>query len=320
MGITHFPNGISSFGSTIMGPSHLWLPQGASVYFVAKAADGGSTSGTGSYESPTSTIQRAVEQVTAGSTTANLQGSTIYVNPGRYNEQVVSADRRGFRLIGSGMGLTHLDLTGVSGTSSVTPTGQSAGAPAMVLASRNHVVTGFTFKVILNTYGLYIGDGRKYNSAYNYVAQDCHVYGNKFDGDAFAGYYGLVVDGAKSLRIYDNIFFNLGAGGIHGGSGVGPTSDVKVWFNHFKACRGYGVRIAGGASVHYWSTGPFNIFEDDVTTAMTNPAAYGAAGGPNSYCGNYEMCANEFSGQTTDFHGGNYEGLAGNTMTHVSQA
>lgn len=316
MSVTAFPNGVSSFGMPLVGQPHLWLPKDAKVYFVDP--NGSDNSATGSYESPYDTIQYAVNRTTAGA--SGVQGTQIFVNPGRYNEQIVSADRRGFRLIGAGVGVSHIDLTGVSGTTSVTPQGQSAGAPALVLASRNHVVTGFTFKVILNTYGLYIGDGRKYSTAYNYVAQDCHVYGNKFDGDAFAGYYGIVVDGAKGLKMYDNTFFNLGAGGIIGGSGAATTSDIKVWFNHFKACRGYGVRIVGGAVVRYWSTGPFNIFEDDTTTAMTNPAAYGAAGGPNSYCGNYEMCANEFSGQTTDFHGGNYEGLAGNTMTHVSQA
>lgn len=325
MGLTNFPNGITSFGQPVIGPPNIWLPKGATAYFVsplssAAAGSDGASGAAGTYDQPFRTAQYASNQVTAGNSTS--QGAIIYCNPGVYAEQVTVANKYGIKFVGSGAALSRFDLTGVTGTTSIMPGGdQTAGPPALILASRSCAVTGFTFKVILNTYGIYMGDGTRVSASYNYASQDHQVYGNLFDGDGWAGLYGIVVDGLKNGKIFDNDFFKLGSGGCVVGSGQNEPTDSPVFTsNRIKACRGYGVRILAGNVVRNWMTGPGNVFEDDVTTALTNPVLYSAASGKNGYCGNFQLCANDFSMQSTDYQSGNFKATAGNTVNYVSVA
>ena len=322
MGLTHYPNGLTSFGVPVMPHSDLWLPQDAKTYFVSTLA--GSNDNIGDYESPYATVQQAVNQVpnTSQSTNRN-RGTMIYVNPGLYAEQVEVADRRYMRFIGAGIGLSIIAGGNSTGTA-FTPHGNLASDNVgMVIAARATTVTGFTFRGVGSAYGLYIGDGGRRDSTWNYDASDCKVYGNHFDGDEFAGRYAIVTDGCQNnLHVFNNTFIRWLNGGIAGGSGLARTTvHASVYGNFFKGCRGYGVRLFAGHQIGGWCTGPGNVFEDDDTTTLTNPALYEATGaGINFYVGNYEACTNEFSGQATDWHAGNYEGRPGNTMDHVSVA
>lgn len=332
MGLTHFPNGISSFGMPMTGAPDLWLPLDAKTYYVSQLS--GSNNNNGDYDTPYLTMNQAITQVpnTSQSTNRN-RGTMIYVNPGLYAEQAEIQDRRYIRMIGAGEGLSIVAGGNSSGTT-FNP-GGAATSPAdnvgMVVAARGTIVTGFTFRGVAGGYGLYLGDGgRRWSLGSSaYTTRDCFVYGNLFDGDEFdtAARFGIVVDGCPgNINIFRNTFIRWGGsatgGGILGSSGTTQTTrHVNVFDNFFKGCRGYGVLLNAGTVISGWCTGPNNVFEDDDTTALTNPALYNATGaGINFYVGNFEACANEFSGQATDFHAGNYEGRPGNVMDHVSVA
>lgn len=324
MGLTHFPNGVSSFGVPMTGNIPYFLPRNAKVYFVDKS---GSDNNNGSYEAPYLTTQQAVNQIPQGGGAAVTErGSAILVGPGLYEAETRIMDRRYISLIGAGPGRTIIAGGNAAGggTSFTLPAQPAISGHGLMIASRGIYVTGFTFRGVGSANGMYIGDGTRIDSSVNYVASDVHIWGNYFDGDDWDGRWGIGVDGAAGpVNIYNNTFFRWGLGGIVGGPGASKgTVEVTVHHNYFTYCRGFGVDLTAGAGgVTNWCTGPGNVFTDDNTTALTNPARYADTGtGLNYYVGNYEACANEFSGQATDFHCGNYEGLAGNTMTHVSMA
>lgn len=321
MGLTYFPNGVSSFGIPMTGNAPYFLPKDAKAHFVDKSGSDGNPDGT--YEAPYLTIQQAVNQVAAGGAAGNPRGTIVYVGPGLYEEETRLMDRRYITLLGAGPGRTIIAGGNASGGgTSITLTGQPAiTGHGIMIEARGVIVTGFTFRGVGSANGMHIGAGDKITAGSNFIASDVYVYGNTFHGDAWDGRWGIGVDGAQRVHIFDNTFLEWGLGGIHGGSSAQTTQYVNVFSNFFKSCRGFGVDLAAGSVIRGWCTGPNNVFEDDDTTALTNPARYAATGpGLNYYVGNYEACATELSALASDFHCGNYEGLAGGTMTHVSMA
>ena len=100
MGLTNFPNGITSFGIPVLGSAGGHVTTG-NVFFVSSTASGSSDGNTG--DSPTDAL--ATLDAAIGKTTAN-QGDTIYVMP-NHAETVTGAsgitfDVAGVTVIGLG--------------------------------------------------------------------------------------------------------------------------------------------------------------------------------------------------------------------------
>lgn len=101
MPITHFPNGISSYGVPVL-PAVDSGPITGDVYWVSSTQGSTGNKGDGSFEDPWTTIDYAIGQCTAA------KGDVIYVKPG-HTETISAAsgitlDKSGVRIIGIGWG------------------------------------------------------------------------------------------------------------------------------------------------------------------------------------------------------------------------
>ena len=324
MSLTKYPDGISSFGSPVTPAPTLWLPQDAETFFISVLS--GSDDNRGSYESPYLTPQQAVNQVPNTSQSTNRErGTMIYVNPGEYARQTEIEDRRYIRLIGAGYGLTILNAGASTGTTFAPSSGGvfagTADNVGLVIAARSTLVTGFTIRGTASSYGIYIGDGGRRNSTWNYDASDCRIFNCEFDGDSYSGQWGIVIDGGQNILLCDNYLTGWVRGGIAVGSGISrSTIGVRIRNNDILACRGYGVLRIAGHQARSVSVGPGNVFSDDVTTALTNSVLFGTGDLEGVMGGNYDLTANGATGTATDRMGGNFETHAMNVPVYPAES
>jgi hypothetical protein len=144
MGLTAFPNGISSFGMPVMGIGDLDLNTTGNVFFVdsGNTANGGDTRDKGkSPDKPFLTIDYAIGQCAASN------GDIIFVMPGHV-ENIVTAtsfvsDVVGVRIIGLGVGESKPVLTYTATAGSIEMDAASCTLANMILvASVSAVVVG----------------------------------------------------------------------------------------------------------------------------------------------------------------------------------
>ena len=349
MGLTNFPNGITSFGSPILAAPPLWLSNGATAYFVGGQNASDSNIGT-DYDHPLSTISSAtVDKVKNSSTGTSVHGTRgagdfVYVSAGTYAENVRIIKRDYTRVIGAGVGLCTMkpgdtpssavtDATGQSIGTALTMTNQTTQMTniAFIIGSRGVVVTGFT---ILGTggtsganAGFYLGDGTKMAAANNWGASQFHIYGNLLDGEGgYNGGWGFLWDGFGVGGCVEwNTIARYASGGLLVNNGsTRSTMGGLFRFNTIAGCHGYGIRreaaFGGGLNVygHNW------IF-DDAVTALTNGILLGTA---TSAAGDFVSCntigtsnAPISVAATQDRVSGNMTSTAGNvSVTYVSMA
>jgi hypothetical protein len=108
MGLTNFPNGITSFGIPVIGSGSGSIPVTSGSYFFVDSATGNSGNA-GSYEKPMATIDQAINKCTASA------GDVIVVFPG-HTETIASAstlvpDVAGITIVGLGTGSLVPTLT-----------------------------------------------------------------------------------------------------------------------------------------------------------------------------------------------------------------
>lgn len=108
MGLTNFPNGVSSFGIPLLGSS-AGLPVSTGNYYYVDSSTGANQVGLGTRETPFSTIDYAIGQCTAN------KGDVILVMPG-HTETITGAggitlDIAGVSVIGLGNGALRPTIT-----------------------------------------------------------------------------------------------------------------------------------------------------------------------------------------------------------------
>lgn len=334
MGLTNYPNGIQT-PMTTSAPH--WLPNGGSVYFVGSVNASDDNVGT-NYDRPLARISKAtVDKVVAA------RGDIVFVGGGYFTENVKILNKNNVRIVGAGIGLTNLKPGDTAATQTTDAAGQSttpnfSGGSAgisttmtdigIMIASRGVVVSGMTIHGTGNAAagvgGIYIGDGGRINSSYDYGASQCHISNIFFEGSDWGGGWAIMLDGlGPGTIIEDCTIARWASGGVFLTSGLSrATIGTIIRRNHFIACRRYGVFRPASVTTAVNDIGPSNVFSDDGTTNLTNGVSLGASNsGEDHIFGNYFMTANAgFSALSTDWQSGNYRPTAGTTVDYVSVA
>lgn len=92
MGLTNFPNGVSSFGIPVVGG--IGIPSKVGKVYFVDATNGVDTNSGKSHAKAFQTIQKAINQCVSGA------GDIVYIFPGTYNENLTITSKDYINLIG----------------------------------------------------------------------------------------------------------------------------------------------------------------------------------------------------------------------------
>ena len=181
MGLTHFPNGLSSFGVPVLPDTDVQLGKvWGDTYFVD------ATNGNDGYDGKTPTSAFATIQAAVDACTTN-QGDRIFVRDGSYTESVTIGKNR-INLIGEGRGVT------LTGATNAKPT-LSVGGSNCTIANMSFagVDAGVDLTIPFKTFQVYadnlIDGGLDYTYLDGVEGSDVIngvIDGNRYDGQYFA--------------------------------------------------------------------------------------------------------------------------------------
>ena len=175
--LTDFPNGVSSFGTPVVGGLNFGL-----TYFVDGTNGNDLNAGT-SYDEAFATIQAAVTKQIANT---NSLGDVIYVLPGTYAESVYAPTFNNCSLIGTGVSADaviiaptagHGFLVGIEGVASVKMT--------------NSLIKNITFRTASTTNTTWAALSIAYMT--NSVIEDCKFFGTTVTGYDASATIGLQI-------------------------------------------------------------------------------------------------------------------------------
>jgi hypothetical protein len=212
MGLTNYPNGITSFGSPVMGARHA-NPWG--THYFVDGTNGNDANDGKSPERSKATIQSAVTASTADTAS---RGDVIYINPGiwnsgtgfyRYTEDVtITAGSSGTDMTNSNMSLIGISNGGTGDFLGVrwkhaTAQSLSNDAPALHVENIGFFNEGATYGVLLTNNGATLTkQGTQGTSFYNCAFKGKGLY-------AVGGGDGLTVERTRFQCAYDGTVAQL---------------------------------------------------------------------------------------------------------------
>ncbi|TET75157.1 MAG: hypothetical protein E3J56_01025 [Candidatus Aminicenantes bacterium] len=243
----------------------------------------------------------------------SARGDIILIAPktsgsGRYNENVLIT-KESLTIMGVGGGKYNPAIRASGATTKIPFTGEIEGTTisgcGLIICAKNTTVCNMAFDGSGAYVGIYIGDGYRLDTSYDYDPEYCRIYNCFFK----YGVAGIYADGCScGLEVSGCYFYNQSDEGIMITPG-GLQSSRRMWIhdNCFQGCEDYGIRAWSHALVKELVIGPNNIFMDqlDGTTEMTNPVLLGASAGTCGYVGNFECTDTECSGGTDNYMAGN---------------
>jgi len=241
MGLTHFPNGVTSFGMPLVGSSSDYTTTG-NVFFVdsGSTARGDTPNKGSSPDTPFSTIDFAVGRCTASN------GDIIFVMPG-HAENISSAtslvsDVIGVRIIGMGWGRTRPVLTYTNTAGTIELDAASCSIENIVLfASVSAVVVGV-----------------------NVDAADCGVIDCEFDFDAAGDDFitGIDIDTVDRASVIRGRFIaQNGTTGMAEAIRMDTANEARIIDNSFTGDFTDGCIVLEGAasnSIEMWGNRMWN--------------------------------------------------------------
>ena len=276
MGLTNFPQGVSSFGMPVLGSGFI-PPTTGNVFFVDSGASNASTANAGTDpKKPMSTIDSAINQCTADN------GDTIIVMPG-HTESLTTAgqiamDVAGVSVFGLGVGRTRPRLVYDNAAGSVTITASNVRWSNIVHEASIATVTNgiiadntiqhveidnchFTFDATGVEFTVMIKLGNGATDSADYV----NIHHNWFEAENIDGCASaLLIDDCDNVHIRSNLFtgdFNSVA--LDGAAASSSCKDYVITDNYFlnadtgltidldDAATGiaYNNRVAGGGAL-----------------------------------------------------------------------
>lgn len=329
------------------------LPQMTTGKTFYVDANTGSDANSGRYQfAPKLTIQSAVDAVTSD------RGDVVIVGAGRYYENVritkskmtlMGAQTGGkqsvsIRPAGVGLlGVTVAEADPVYGYSAVN--GQAIRGSAVTINAASVELCGLEFdtsgmktvasparKAVskkapfpkpattwVSYNGVYVGDGYRINTSYNYDCNGSYIHDCIFKRGAIGMHY----DGAsEDHRLEHNLFYRTEGGTTKGCVFVDPggnrqTSRIVIADNIFLAIEDAAYGILGYDSNETKSVLiARNTFLDRVDCSMTYAVCY-AGDGDWMVAGNWFGCTNKWSLASEGWESGNYKGVTANTGQSV---
>jgi len=253
------------------------------------------------------TIQEAHDAATSA------RGDIILIAPmtsgsGRYNENVLIT-KESLTFMGVGGGRCNPIIRPSAATTKYPFTGEVEGTTisgcGFLIMAKNTTVQNLAFDASGAYVGIYLGDGYRIDTDYNYDPEFCKIINCVFK----FGVAAIYMDGCDAAQeIAGCYFYNQSDEGIMITPG-GLQSSRRIWIHDcaFQGCEDYGIRAYSHALVKEIIIGPNNVFLDqlDGSTEMTNPVLLGASVGTCGYVGNFECTENECGGGTDNYMAGN---------------
>jgi len=241
MGITHFPNGVSSFGVPVLGGSSGLIPQTTGDYFFVD--DSGSNANDGKDpDHPFADLDYAI-----GETTSD-HGDVIILMPGHAESATaIAADKAGLTIVGLGHGEAMPTITGTTGNAdlidvtvdsvvfrNIKLVGGASGTTALIDA------TGDADFLTVDRCWLQLGAAAPVDAitlasgADDVTVVYCTFYGNTSALDNF-----ILAEGAvQRLTVMNNVFDSIEASGAdeaHVQFATTGSGGVLIAENYFKA-------------------------------------------------------------------------------------
>lgn len=279
MPLTHFPNGIASFGMPVLGGGGFMTT--GNVFFVDSGSTAASTGQVGtSPDKPRSTIDSAINLCTANN------GDVIFVMPGHAESMTtdgqIALDVAGVTVMGLGQGMTRPTLTYDAAAGSVIISASNCRWSNIVhVASIAEVLNGITMNgtsehcevdncrfwfdatAVEFTTMIQVGDGATASSDYAYI-HDNWFEAEDIDGCGSA----VLVDDSNFVTIANNLAtgdFNSVTFDFAGSSSVSENNlvlDNDIWNEDT------------GASIHMHATvGNGLVAGNRIGTKATTPVA-----------------------------------------------
>ena len=280
MGITNFPNGISSFGVPMAGPDYASMF--GSYWFVDNSSSAARNDGK-SPDTPFTTIAAAVAKAAAGDTIYVRGTNTDY-------DEAVTITANMVSLIGVA---SHVKMLGWNADSDAT---------CLTITGHGCVVDGFYFRPEGATSGIAIDIGTDTTTAKG----DCTVIRNNlFKSSAVTCAYAIKANGCPEyVKIYNNHFTWCGYGIYCGATPIKPATGWEIIGNIFSDKCTNGIDLPARRC----------LVSENFFNAMTihlDLLGYGSSGTFNSvarnhFGGDYSTSSDSYVAGTSDVWTGNW--------------